>query len=175
MSMPRALEKVRAAMAEDRIRVQLVRTAGRVLPGHESEDAAHDAVVQALAHADQFRDDAQVATWLHRIVINAALVRQRSAVRAARRLVRAQRETGAAPGMAVPSRQANVAREVEDGELRAQLRAAVSQLPEVYRTVVERCVYEEQAADRVARELGITSSALRTRIMRARERLRVMV
>jgi DNA-directed RNA polymerase specialized sigma24 family protein len=36
-------------------------------------------------------------------------------------------------------------------------------------------VYQEQSPEVVARELGITPSALRTRIMRARERLRTLM
>jgi RNA polymerase sigma-70 factor (ECF subfamily) len=168
------VEKIRAAMEKDQTRTQLVRMVGRVLPAHDCEDAAHDAIVQALVHADQFRDDAQVSTWLHRIAFNAALVRQRSATRASRRLLRAQRETGDVPGMAVAP-PASVSRALEESELRWLLRSAVEQLPPVYRTVLERCVYQEQSPEVVARELGITPSALRTRIMRARERLRTLM
>jgi RNA polymerase sigma-70 factor (ECF subfamily) len=182
--MSKAQQKVRAAIEQDRTRVLLVRAAGRILPADDSEDAALDAVVQALSHAEQFREDAQVSTWLHRIAFNAALVRQRSATRASRRLQRAQRELGITGegGAALPPANEAVAsaphsptRDLEESELRSQLRTAVDRLPAVYRTVVERCVYEEQSPEVVARELGITPSALRTRIMRARERLRELM
>jgi RNA polymerase sigma-70 factor (ECF subfamily) len=171
--MSKAEQKVRAAMGRDQTRNQLVRTVGRILPHDDCEDAAHDAFVQALLHAHQFRDDAQVSTWLHRIAFNAALVRQRSATRASRRLQRAQRATGEPPGMGAAAH--NLEQAVASAEERQHLRAAVAQLPEGFRTVVERCVYQEQSPERVAGDLGITPSALRTRIMRARDRLRAQL
>lgn len=165
--------KIRAEMADGRTRTLMVRTARRVLPKDECEDAAHDAVVQALANADRFRAEAQVGTWLHRITFNAALMKQRSGLRTHRRMQRVQREADAAVAVvSVPHQPRDAAAALETVELLDQLRAAVAQLPEVYRTVVERCVYEEQAAEHVAADLGITMSALRTRITRARDRLR---
>jgi RNA polymerase sigma-70 factor (ECF subfamily) len=162
---------VRAEVANDQTRRQMVRTARRVLSAEESEDAAHDAVVQALVHAHDFRADAQVGTWLYRIAFNAALVRRRCAHRSDQRLLRVQREAGTGFVGATTSD----GREVEENEQRQQLRAAVAQLPEAYRTVVERCVYEEQTPDAVAADLGITPSALRTRITRARDQLRALM
>ena len=163
------VRRVRHDLASDHTRRLLVRTARRVVPAEESEDAAYDAVVQALVHADQFREDAQVSTWLHRIAFNAALAKQRGAKRATQRLQRQQSDAGALTTAALgPS-------ELEAIEQRDRLRAAVARLPEVYRTAVERCVYEERNAEAVAAELGITPSALRTRITRARDRLRSLM
>jgi RNA polymerase sigma factor (sigma-70 family) len=162
---------VRAEMANDQTRNRMVRTARRVLSAEDSEDAAHDAVVQALVHADDFRADAQVGTWLYRIAFNAALVRQRCAHRSNQRLLRVQREAGVGIGVAATAD----GRDVEENELRQQLRKAVAQLPEAYRTVVERCVYQEQTPEAVAADLGITPSALRTRITRARDQLRALM
>jgi RNA polymerase sigma-70 factor (ECF subfamily) len=171
--LPSAKERIRAEVGTDRTRTLMVRVARRILSNDECEDAAHDAVVQALASAGRFRAEAQVGTWLHRIAFNAALMKQRSAQRSYRRLQRVEREADTCPELvSVPSSPAPSVEELEQSELRGQLRAAVAQLPEVYRTVVERCVYEEQDAGVVAAELGITASALRTRITRARDRLR---
>ncbi|HEX6324687.1 MAG TPA: sigma-70 family RNA polymerase sigma factor, partial [Vicinamibacterales bacterium] len=44
----------------------------------EAEDALQDAYLEAYRHLADFRGDAQVATWLTRIVINRALMRLRS-------------------------------------------------------------------------------------------------
>ncbi|HEY0712986.1 MAG TPA: sigma-70 family RNA polymerase sigma factor [Polyangia bacterium] len=171
--LPSAKERIRAEVASDRTRTLMVRVARRVLPNDECEDAAHDAVVQALVSAGRFRAEAQVGTWLHRIAFNAALMKQRSAQRSHRRLQRVEREANTCPELvSVPRGSGRAIDELEEEELRGQLRAAVQQLPEVYRTVVERCVFDEQNAETVAADLGITPSALRTRITRARERLR---
>jgi DNA-directed RNA polymerase specialized sigma24 family protein len=69
-------------------RERLVRAANRVLREHESEDAGHDAIVQALEAAGSFRQDAQVTTWLHRIAFTAALMGHRRTKRARRVLTR---------------------------------------------------------------------------------------
>lgn len=168
-----AKDRIRAEVGTDQTRNLMVRVARRILPNDECEDAAHDAVVQALVSAGRFRAEAQVGTWLHRIAFNAALMKQRSAQRSQRRLQRVEREADTCPELvSVPSSPAPSVDDLEQSELRGQLRAAVAQLPEVYRTVVERCVYDEQNAETVAADLGITASALRTRITRARDRLR---
>jgi RNA polymerase sigma-70 factor (ECF subfamily) len=165
--------KVRAEMARDRTRERLVHTARRVLPVEDAEDAAHDAIVQALVHADSFRADAQVGTWLFRITFNAALVRQRCDHRTFQRLRRVEREADTISPLGTSATSA--AHRLEEHEQLDQLRSAVARLPEAYRTVIERCVYEEQSAESVATDLGITPSALRTRITRARDRLRALL
>src|SRR6478672_10079798 len=59
---------------------RLLATARRIL--RNDEEAAHDAVQDAFLSAYQslpdFRGEASLPTWLHRIVVNAALMRRRS-------------------------------------------------------------------------------------------------
>ena len=43
----------------------------------EAADALQEAMISAFRRADTFRGDAQVTTWLHRIVVNACLDRIR--------------------------------------------------------------------------------------------------
>jgi RNA polymerase sigma-70 factor (ECF subfamily) len=43
----------------------------------EAADALQDAMIAAFRRADSFRGDSAVTTWLHRIVVNAALDRMR--------------------------------------------------------------------------------------------------
>jgi len=56
----------------------------------EAADALQDAMIAAFRRADSFRGDSAVTTWLHRIVVNAALDRMRR--RAARPTARGQDE-----------------------------------------------------------------------------------
>jgi RNA polymerase sigma-70 factor, ECF subfamily len=64
-----------------RHRDRLHRVASRIA-GHDAEDALHDGMMRAYQHAGGFRGQSAVATWLHRIVVNAALdiVRRRPLV-----------------------------------------------------------------------------------------------
>jgi RNA polymerase sigma-70 factor (ECF subfamily) len=133
---------------------------------------AHDAIVQALSHAEQFREDAQARTWLYKIAFNTALMRQRSSRRAASNQVRARTEVG---GSALADEEQSAASCMEAAEAYRGLRVAVTRLPGPYREVIERCVLAEQRSELVAGALGITPSAVRTRVVRARARLREML
>ncbi|MDB4927687.1 MAG: sigM [Myxococcaceae bacterium] len=46
----------------------------------DARDAVQEAMVSALRHAERFRGDAAVASWLYSIVVNAALYQRRRAV-----------------------------------------------------------------------------------------------
>jgi RNA polymerase sigma factor (sigma-70 family) len=163
-------QRIREEIGRARTRELLVRTARRVVQGQDPEDVAHDAIVQALSHAEQFREDAQANTWLYRITFNTALMKRRSVRRTERNKSRARTELSA-----FAADQRSAAGWLEAAEAQQELRAAVARLPAPYREVIERCVYDEQAADRVGAALGITSSAVRTRFTRARARLREML
>lgn len=56
--------------ARHRERLQAV---ARRIVGDEAEDALQDAMIKAYRHARAFRGHSAVSTWLHRIVVNAAL------------------------------------------------------------------------------------------------------
>src|SRR3954453_3321452 len=57
---------------------RLFRVARAILrDDHEAEDALQDAYLDAYTHMDTFRREAQLLTWLTRIVVNHALMRLR--------------------------------------------------------------------------------------------------
>jgi RNA polymerase sigma-70 factor (ECF subfamily) len=166
---------VREELGRRNTRERMVRTARRVVGDRESEDAAHDAVVQALAAAARFRAEAQVGTWLHRIAFNAALMSHRSSTRITQRLSRARHEAVAARWLGQGAAEETAASALEEDERRRLLRQAVARLPETYREVIQLCVYDEQDPAHASHALGITPSAVRTRFSRAQHRLRALV
>jgi RNA polymerase sigma-70 factor, ECF subfamily len=157
-------------------RERLVHVALSILrDGVEAEDAAHDAVEQALRGSNSFRAKSLVSTWLHRVVVNAALMRARRRRRASERIAASdQSAQGERPDMVTlladphPTPEAKL----QDQEERFRLQAAVAELPRPYRDVVQLCVFEELALSDAARSLGITNQAARTRMCRARAQLR---
>jgi len=79
---------VSVELSSPQARERLVHVALSVLrDGTEAEDAAHDAVEQALRGSGSFRAKSLVSTWLHRVVVNAALMRARRRRRATERVV----------------------------------------------------------------------------------------
>jgi RNA polymerase sigma-70 factor, ECF subfamily len=163
-------------LAQKETRRRMVMVALGILHGRaETEDAAHDAVEQALRGAAAFRAESQVGTWLHRVVVNAALMRMRRSRRENLRLASAghandndQRDGLLSVSDPTPS----AASQLEASEQRERLRQAVAELPAPYRDVVVLCVFNELSLPEVAHSLGITRQAVRTRMCRARAQLR---
>lgn len=157
------------------VRERLVHVAlGILREGAEAEDAAHDAVEQALRGSNSFRAEARVSTWLHRVVVNAALMRARRRRHMSEYITtndqknEPERHASEAVVQATPTPMSLL----ESMEERWRLRRAVAALPRPYRELVNLCVFEELALPEAARSLGISSQAARTRMCRARAQLR---
>jgi RNA polymerase sigma-70 factor (ECF subfamily) len=139
----------------------------------EAEDALQDAYIQAYRALPDFRGEASLATWLTRIVMNAALMRRRRSGRMAEVIelgADAPLEHGGATGDASASGQP------EHAALRAQARglieAKIDGLPEVFRTVFILRAVEELSVEETARVLDIPEATVRSRFFRARGMLR---
>ena len=139
------------------------------------QDAVQDAFLSAFRAIHAFDGDAQLATWLHRIVVNAALMKLRT-----RRRKPEQSIEPMLPAFAEDGHHANrpvVAwtTSAEDAllrrETRAQVRAAIADLPERYRTVLLPRDIEERSTREAADLLGITENAHELRLHRARQAL----
>lgn len=139
----------------------------------EAEDALQDAYIQAYRALPEFRGESSLATWLTRIVMNAALMRRRSAGRMAEVI-----ELGAEPAMDAfcAAREADDPGQPEQAALRAQARglieAKIDALPEAFRTVFVLRAVEELSVDETGRLLGIPDATVRSRYFRARAMLR---
>jgi RNA polymerase sigma-70 factor (ECF subfamily) len=140
----------------------------------DAEDALQDAYLDAYRHIADFRADAQLATWLTRIVVNQSLMRLR----------RHKRD-----GIVVPFRHEHLDdREPEDevrddktespsastlrGEIRRILERRIDELPVAYRAVFVMREVEDMSVEETAQCLSIPSSTVRTRLFRARALLR---
>jgi len=143
---------------------RMVAAAARILKDeHEAEDAVQDAYLQAIRHLDQFDCRARLSTWLHRVVVNAALMRLRA---------RQRRPIERLNAVALVDEAAAVESVVERRQMQAMVRRALGDVSSVHRQVLVRCHLEEEDAAQVARGLGITSGALKSRAHRARAALR---
>jgi RNA polymerase sigma-70 factor (ECF subfamily) len=139
----------------------------------EAEDALQDAYIQAYRALPDFRGEASLATWLTRIVMNAALMRRRRSGRMAEVIelgADAPLEQGGAATDAAESGQP------EHAALRAQARglieAKIDGLPEVFRTVFILRAVEELSVEETGRVLDIPEATVRSRYFRARGMLR---
>jgi RNA polymerase sigma-70 factor (ECF subfamily) len=153
----------------------LFRTARSILKtDEEAEDALQEAYLRAWRAMGSFRDDAQLSTWLVRIVINEALGRLR---RRGAQVIPLDSATApdldAEPESTVaddPDRQPE--RLAMREELRRLMERRIDRLPEAYRTVFMLRAVEEMSVTETAEALALPEATVRTRFFRARSLLR---
>jgi RNA polymerase sigma-70 factor (ECF subfamily) len=155
---------------------RLYRTARAILKDDAlAEDALQDAYLAAFRHIDEFRGDAALGTWLTRIVVNQALQALRR-TRRERIVVPIDGNDDAHEALDVAD-----APEMEPDNmlLRAQTRRLIERtidaLPDGYRTVFVLREVEDLTVDETATALGIPAATVRTRLFRAKARLREML
>jgi RNA polymerase sigma-70 factor (ECF subfamily) len=157
---------------------RLLATARRFL---RLEEDARDTVQEALLHAfralPRFAGEARLSTWLHRIVINAALMRLRARKRRPEESIDDLLPHFDAEGHRLGDGPEPVLADgaLERAELRARVRRAIAALPEGYRTVLELRDVEDLDTNETARLLGISEAAVKTRLHRARQALRTLI
>ncbi|HLT19645.1 MAG TPA: sigma-70 family RNA polymerase sigma factor [Thermomicrobiales bacterium] len=136
----------------------------------EAEGIVQESFITACAKMDSFRGESALRTWLHRIVVNTALMRLRK-----RRPERLQIDPSD-EGTQLPLMLVNNAEEpleaVLDRELGDELSQAIMQLPETLRTALVLRDLEELSTREAAEALDISESALKVRLHRARAALR---
>jgi len=133
----------------------------------EAADALQDAMLAAFRSAGSFRGDSAVTTWLHRIVVNAALDRTRR--RAARPTTACQDEE-ALDALATGSQ--SLAGPSDSTDTAIDVRGALQQLvPEQQSALVLVDMLGYPVAD-AAQVLGVPEGTLKSRAARGRARLR---
>jgi len=176
------LERLRRgeeAAYEELVRVhagRMLAVARRFLHGEEdARDAVQDAFLAAFRSIDRFEGQARLSTWLHRIVVNAALMKLRTRRRkpetSIEELLPTYLEDGHLASPAVEWRKApqDV---LERAELRQLLLEKIHELPEAYRNVLLLRDIEELDTEEAAGVMGISPGAVKTRLHRARQALR---
>jgi RNA polymerase sigma-70 factor (ECF subfamily) len=139
-----------------------------------AEDAVQEAYLEAFRHAGEFRGDAQVSTWLTRIVINQSLMRLRRLKRD-RVVVPFEGEGGDGSGAREEPRDERAespAVSTLRAEVRRLLERRIDELPAAFRTVFVMRDVEEMSVQETADLLGIPPATVRTRLFRARALLR---
>ena len=136
----------------------------------EAEDGAQETVISAYRHLASFRGDAKFSTWLTTIAINEGRKRLRKAKGAAENSIEEEEESHEGdytPAPLTDWREIPL-EALERKELREALRAAVAELPDIYRQVFALRDLEELNVEETAQALGINTGAVKVRLHRAR-------
>ena len=134
----------------------------------EAEEALQEAWVRAFEHLDQFRGEAQFATWLTRIAIREALARRRRSQRLV--LVGDDHDLEAVP--MTPSSAPTPEESARSTETRRLLESAIEALPEPLRVAYVLRELNDLDTAETAAALGIAEGTVKVRLHRARRELR---
>ena len=141
----------------------------------DAQDVVQDAFIAAFRKIDGFKGDAKPGTWLHRIVVNAALMKLRSA--------KSKKETpidDLLPQYKDDGHRVAVENEwqetgdieAERNETRTLVRGKIDELPDDFRTVLLLRDVEQMDTKETAAQLGVSTAVVKTRLHRARQALR---
>jgi len=143
----------------------------RVLRHREdTEDVVQEVFVTAHRSLRDFRGDAKLSTWLHRIAVTRAL---NHAERAAEKVRRGSEpiEVIAEPASTAPT----PLHALEAKELRRRLADCLEKVPEAWRAVLALRDAEQMAYEEIAAVLGLALGTVRSRLARARALLQQCV
>ncbi len=141
----------------------------------DAEDAVQDALLSAWKNLDKFKGQAQMSTWLTVIVMNSARMLIRKRPRALH-LVLDTDQDDEGPRLEellrdpCPDPEVQVRRR----ELEQRLRELSQHLPPKLREIVEVRSLDGLNTRETANALGLSESAVKTRLARAREQLKML-
>lgn len=141
----------------------------------DARDAVQDAFLSAFRALERFEGDALLSTWLHRITINACLMKLRT-----RRRRPEGRIDDWLPGFLEDGRLAGPRESwqrradaiLESQQSRRLVNDAIGRLPDIYRTVLILRDIEGFDTEQTAEALDLTVPAVKTRLHRARQALK---
>jgi RNA polymerase sigma-70 factor (ECF subfamily) len=136
----------------------------------DAEDVTQDVLLQVVRKLDTFRGEADIATWLHRVTVNAALAHRARRARREEHEVRDPMDhlledghhANVRPWSVRPDQQAL------DRERHELIETAIAGLPEVYRDVYVLADVEGLSNPEIADLLGLSVPAVKSRLHRAR-------
>jgi RNA polymerase sigma-70 factor (ECF subfamily) len=148
-------------------------TAHGILKNEEdAEEQVQQALLKAFQHVGQFRRDAKFSTWLLRMVVNQCLMHLRRLRRA--KLVSLECLSCEKEIVTFDPTDQRLSPEMESqgAEIARVLRREIFRIPPLLRNVFLLRDVDERPIPEIARSLGISVSAAKSRLVRARAELR---
>ena len=136
----------------------------------EARDAAQETFVAAFRNLPDFRGEAKVSSWLHRIAVNQCVTRQRRAKVRGEVSFEAEQEDH---GAQFASMRGSPATATEAGQRAEAVRRAVAALPHELREVVVLKEFEDMTFQEIADALGVPLSTVKSRLYTALKQLRM--
>jgi RNA polymerase sigma-70 factor (ECF subfamily) len=170
----------RACEAIVRTHAPLMRAVALRILGDESDadDAVQEAFLSAFKALERFAGKSSLGTWLHRITVNAALMKRRAkqsvATTSVEDLLPRFNDNGTWAAGAEPAA-APAEDSLDREELYDRVRQCVTRIPEKYATPFLMRHIEGIDNEEIARRLDITVNAAKLRVHRARQAVRTLL
>jgi RNA polymerase sigma-70 factor (ECF subfamily) len=154
---------------------RLLCVARRLLGNEDAEDAVQEAFIKAFKAIGTFEERAQLQTWLHRIVVNTALMKLRTRKRKPEESIDELLPAFQADGHQIAESREWSDAALERKETASLVRRAIASLPEQYRVVLVLRDLEERDTAETAAVLGTSTTVVKVRLHRARQALRTLL
>ena len=149
------------------------RLAWRITRNHEdAEDVVQNAFVKAFQNLADFRGDSRFYTWLVRITINEALMKIRRRHSNQVSIDEPIHADGTSDPIEIEDQAANPEQRYSQHEVQRILAATINDLEPSHRSVLQLRDVEGLSTQQTAQALDLTPSAVKTRLQRARMKLR---
>lgn len=140
----------------------------RMVGPSDAEDVAQDALVEICRSVGNFRGDASLATWVHRVAVNVCLEHRRKRRPEVVPFEEEFAESDADPQVGPPEA-------LELSEVKGSVDAAISRLPELHRDVVILHELQGLTYAECARALGCPVGTVKSRLSNAFGKLRELL
>jgi RNA polymerase sigma-70 factor (ECF subfamily) len=145
---------------------QMLRVCGN---REDAEDVLVEALLKAHRHLDQLRDSAAFRAWLAQIAKRVCWqLREREALLPLLQLSMLEDE-----GREIAGAELTPEGQLARRQMKQQLDDAIAALPAAYREVYQLRDMEDRPGDEVAEKLGISRAAMKSRLHRARDLVRM--
>ncbi len=131
---------------------------------HDASDAAQDAIIKIFLNIAKFRFNSAFSTWVYRIVVNTCVD-----------LLRKKKNIVTLEAYETRSPYANPDEDVISAEFMAGLKQAVADLPIDFKNVLILKDLEHKKYEEIARILDISEGTVKSRLSRAREKLKKLM
>jgi RNA polymerase sigma-70 factor, ECF subfamily len=151
---------------KDAVYRQMIRVCGN---REDAEDVLIEALLKAYRHLDQLRESAAFRAWLAQIGRRICWqLKERGALMPLLQLSALEEE-----GREIPTGQPGPEMQLARRQMKQLLDNAIAELPADYRAVYELRDIEGRSGDEVAEKLEISRAAMKSRLHRAREMVRL--
>jgi len=137
----------------------------------EASDAAQETFISAYCNLKNFRGEAKVSSWLHRIAVNQCLTTKRRAKTRSEGFL--DEESNADEKVFIAPSHLSPARTTEQNERLRLIRQAVGSLPEDLRQVIVMKEFEEMTFQEISDTLDVPLSTIKSRLYTALKQLRM--